>query len=153
MPWDTRDVVRREVPGRHPSGPGPVPVGNPSALRFDRAEQAVVLAVRTRGEEKGVRGTGSVAVAELERPQPLDHHRVTVSTLQAALEVERTARLRLEGVDHAVAEVADQQVAAELAEVVGSPRDPPRRVERTCGSDPLEQLPRPAVHVDEPEAG
>src|SRR2546426_7608762 len=63
--------------------------------------------------------------------------------------VERAAVLELalpvafrgvEGVDAAVAEVADEQVAAEEAEVARREGEPPRRVELALGRDPSEQV-------------
>ena len=69
------------------------------------------------------------AVAELQRPQPVDRDRPAVLVAQGA---EEAAVERVVGVDAPVAEVADQQRAARGAEALGRRRDAPRRVERSA---------------------
>src|SRR6187200_2338593 len=96
--------------GRRTPPPGPC-CARVSALCFDRAEQTVRLAGRSCGEEQRGRRSGRAVVAELQRPQPLDHDGVAVDAVQAALVLELVS-LRLEDVDHTVAEVRDQQIAA-----------------------------------------
>src|SRR3954454_8338630 len=96
---------------------GPRDLRDASALCLDRAEQPVGLPGGSGGEEQGGRRSGRAVVAELQRPQPRDHDLVAVEPLQAALVLELAVRLRLEDVDHAVAEVSDQQTATGLTEV------------------------------------
>src|SRR6187431_3366221 len=65
----------------------------------------------------------------------------------------RLERLEVEGVDPSVAEVADQQVAAEPAELCWCEREPPGRVERTAGRHAGEKRPRGIEHAHDAEAG
>ena len=60
---------------------------------------------------------------------------------------------RVVGVDPPVAEVADEDVAAERAERRRRHRHGPRRVEPVAADEPLEQVAVRAEHVDEPIAG
>src|SRR5690242_10224190 len=55
---------------------------------------------------------------------------------------------RIEGVDHAVPEVADEQIAAELPERRGRQRDAPRRIQMGI-ADLLEQVAVQVEHADE----
>src|SRR6185437_16534665 len=80
-----------------------------------RAVQAVLLVVGAGGEVEARSGTCGGAVAEADAPQAVDHQRVVVRRLQVAARLPRRARPG-ECVDPAVAEVADEEVAAELAE-------------------------------------
>src|SRR5579859_4076206 len=77
--------------------------------RIDDAENAVVLIVRSRGEEQLLRARRRAA-AELQCPQPIDLHVLTVGSAQLADEIAAA----VEGIDAAVALIADQDIAAEL---------------------------------------
>src|SRR3954449_4783069 len=79
----------------------------------DLPEQAVGFVLRTGGEQQFVR-LCRVAVAEAQRPQPVDDDRVSVAVAQLA---ETPTGHRVEGVDATVAEVADEQGTAEPTEV------------------------------------
>ena len=59
---------------------------------------------------------------------------------------------RVVGVDVAVAEVADEQVAAEPAEAARRQRQAPRRVERAPGDQPPDERAVIGEHVHEPVA-
>jgi hypothetical protein len=90
----------------------------------------VLLIEGPSGKEKGIRWTvGGRASAEGERPEAINDDRRPIG------EMERAAVLKLalpgefrgvEGVNAAITEVADEQVAAELPEVGGCEREPPR---------------------------
>src|SRR3982074_2925727 len=80
------------------------------------AEEAVLFAVDAGGEEEGVVAAGRAVVAEGECPEAFDLDRVGVLVAKEAVEF---AAPGIEGGDAAGAEVADKDVAAEIAEVVG----------------------------------
>src|SRR5439155_14665269 len=114
-------VSRGRAPERGPAQRG-------SSAGRDRPEQAVLLAVRAGGEEECVRRAvvGDCALAELERPEPVDRQDLVAARPQLADELEAAVQLRLERTDLPIAEVADEQVAAEAAEVPGRHGDAPR---------------------------
>src|SRR5712664_1300457 len=105
----------------------------------ERAEQAVLLVEGAGGEEEGIRRpAGGGAAAEGERPEAVDLDRPAVRGMErtAVLELALAVEVRgVEGVDAAVAEVADEQVAAEEPEVGRGEGEPPGRVELALGSD------------------
>ena len=104
------------------------------------------LVVGASGEEERVRRPvvrGSVA--ELQRPQSVDHQSPAGSGAQLPGRCERAAGPPPESVDPAVAEVADQQVAAEATEGARCTSDAPGRIQLAAASDPGEQ---PAVAVE-----
>src|SRR5581483_11151998 len=90
----------------------------------DEPEEAVVLVVRPGREEQAVGRACSVAVSKLERPQPVDHDRMARRRVERPVG-NRTVAGGTEGVDQAVAEVADENVAGGCAEVVRRERDAP----------------------------
>src|SRR5262245_15798200 len=105
---------------------------------LDRAVQAVRLVVRPRGEVQGRRRTGRRAVAKADAPQPVDHQRMAVCGLEVTAGLPAVAGPG-KRVDPPVAEVAHEEVAAELAEAwiavaVGQrrPGETPRRVQRAA---------------------
>src|SRR5947208_3041186 len=118
------------------------------------AEQAVPLVEGARGEEEGIRRpVRGGAATERDRPEAVDGDRRAVGG------VELTARLILaiaeqlpgiEGVDVAVAEVSDEQVAAEEPEVGRCEGDPPRRVEPPQRGHAPDQMAGGIEGVDEP---
>src|SRR5437870_2254865 len=109
-----------------------------SAERADRTEQPVHAelglaqpVVWAGGEEERVRGPRGAVVPERERPEAVHHNRLPVRVVQRP--VVRPARaVPPERVDPAVAEVADEQVAAEAAEGPRCERYAPRRVQHTA---------------------
>src|SRR3954470_11848883 len=88
--------------------------------RIETSEQPVFLIYRPRGEEdRGLRA-GGATVAEGEPPEAVDDDRLAVRPFEVAFRLERH---RVEHVDAAIAEVADQELAAEAART--RPRDHP----------------------------
>src|SRR6516165_4773217 len=79
--------------------------------RSNRAEQTILLAVRTRGEIERI-GAGCAPAAQGQLPQPVDNQGLAVG----AIEFVDESPARVEHVDLAVAEIADEDVAAEPAE-------------------------------------
>ena len=77
------------------------------------------------------------AVARRQRPEIADGDRLAVDAVQLADEL---VVVQIVGVDCAVAEIADQQVAGELAEILRRDRQSPRRVERPVGGDTGDQF-------------
>jgi hypothetical protein len=109
----------------------------------------VALVVRPRGEEERVRRTAPSAEPELERPEPVDRERAAVARVQLAAMRELAVRPLFIGVDLPVAEVADEDVAAEPAERRRCDGDAPRSVQLAVLRDPREQRAGCVVHVDE----
>jgi hypothetical protein len=99
------------------------------------------------GEEERVGVPAGVAVAEGEPPQPRDGDRPAALVAERA---EEGAGRRFEGVDAAVADVADEQGDADRAEAGGRQGEPPGRVERAAGGEAAQQ--RAAAVVDVHEA-
>src|SRR5205085_11968046 len=102
-------------------------------------------------EQRVRRPVRGCAVAELQRPEAVDRKGLPVRRPQLAAVDELAARQLLVRVDLSVAEVADEQIPAEAAEVRRRPREPPRRVQLTVLRHAREQIPRKVVRVDEPE--
>ena len=100
------------------------------------------LLVRAGGEEQRVGRpvVREAALAELERPQAVDQDRLVIGTPERTDTLVAPVRLRLVGVDLAVAEVADEEIAAEGAEVRRSPSQAPRRVQLATGRDAPEKV-------------
>src|SRR5262249_27712539 len=133
------------------------PVGTPSkptcsVAGRNLAEQPVHLVVRAGGEVEIVRVTRPRAVPEADAPEAVDRDRLAVRSLELAFELPLPVRLRLEGGDPAVAEVADEEVAARLAEVVRRHRQPPRRVQMPVLRDARDQGAARRVLVDDAAA-
>src|SRR6202035_1836444 len=82
-------------------------------------------------------------------PQPVDHERLAVG----AVELIDKPPARVEHVDPAVAEVADEDVAAEPAEGKGCPRDAPGRIERPAAGEAPQQKTVGVEYVDKAVAG
>src|SRR5579872_4873673 len=120
----------------------------PARRRRDLADQPVVLAVDAGGEVQILR-IGPLEHAELQRPQPIDRDRLAIPAAQLAEELATVA----ERVDPPVAEVADQDRAAEPAEAERRAREAPRRVERPTRREPPDQLAAGGEHVDEAQPG
>src|SRR5579862_3226531 len=103
----------------------------------DRSEQPVVLTVRAGREVERVRrAVVRCAAAELEGPEAVDRDLAARGRLKRPGPPVGAVRLLLEGVDPPVAEVADEQVAAEGAEARGRLGEPPRRVQVAALPDP-----------------
>src|SRR5882672_7954122 len=91
----------------------------------NRSEYAMSLTGGARREIERV-GTRCFPAAQGQGPQSVDHQWLTIGALQL---IDETPVL-VEYVDSAVAEVADEDVAAESAEGIRRPRDTPGRIER-----------------------
>ena len=105
--------------------------------------------MRPRGEEERARVACHRAVPERDPPQAADRDRLAVRVVQRA--VERPAlRRAAERVDVPVAEVADEQIAAEAAERARCERDAPRRVQRAALCDACDEVPEAVELVDVP---
>src|SRR2546428_1563086 len=129
------------APRRRPS-PGDLAAGTTLAVHLlansaHGTKQAVLLVLNPGREEERVERPGPTAIAEVQGPEPADHDRLLVRRPQRALEF---PILGVVGVDAAVAEVADQEGAAELTELLGSQRQPPGRVESASRGEPLQKV-------------
>src|SRR6516162_2655957 len=111
--------------------------------RRDRAEKAVSLAVGAGREVKRV-GARVLPAAEGQGPQSVDGDRLP---LEVAHRTEKIS-VRVERIDPSVAEIPDENVAAESSESIGCARNAPRRIQRPTGSEALEQIPASVKHVD-----
>src|SRR5215467_2457167 len=120
-----------------------------SARRRDRAEEPVGLVVEAGGEVQGVRVAVRAGVAELERPETVDSELAVLRGVECAAMREVAVLQLLVRVDLPVAEVADQQIAAEAAERRRGQREPPRGIELPVLGDAAEELPVEAVGVDD----
>src|SRR6266849_1510431 len=115
--------------------------------RGDRAEQAVALAVGAGGEKERV-GARGAAAAQRQGPQAVDRQRLAVAAVELVDEVPAL----VEGVDPAVAEIADQDVAAEAAEGEGGARHGPGRIEVPVAGEAPQQVAVGVEHIDEAAA-
>ena len=77
-----------------------------------------------REEQRGDRAVVRRPLAELERPEAIDGQDLVVALPKLADELISAIRLWREGADLPVAEIADQEVAAEDAKTRRSQRDP-----------------------------
>src|SRR5215470_3878317 len=110
--------------------------------REERAEQPVRLVVRSGGKEQRRLGSRVGIVTEGQSPQAVDLQWPPIRAVQhaAALVLAVAQRIRrVVSVNAAVAEVADQQVVAELAETSRRYRQSPWGVERPARGDPADQ--------------
>lgn len=106
---------------------------------FDLAVVPVRLSVRPGGEVERVRGAGSLAVAEAEALESVDGQEVTMPP-QEAREVPVSPGSPAIGVDFAIAKVANEQAAAEPAEVLRRHREAPRRIQDRVRRDPRDEI-------------
>src|SRR5262245_5073395 len=105
--------------------------------RGEAAEDAVLLSVRTSREVDRVGGTAGASVADVKGPQPVDQDRLSLGVDDLA---EELARVRIEGVDTTVPEIADQNVAGKLAEARRSLHHTPRRIEMVARGESREHV-------------
>src|SRR5262245_34172427 len=108
----------------------------------------MTLVEGTRGEEEGIRRAIGIVVRPLaagKRPEAINCDGRSVGGVKraAVLELALSGEVcRVEGVDAAVAEIADEQLIAEAPEISGRERQPPGRVELTLRRDAAEQITR-----------
>src|SRR5450631_3453090 len=91
---------------------------------------------RTRCEEQCIRRLLLEAVAERDSPETIDRQHLSLSRAQLP---GKFVALQFVSVDLPVAEVADQQMVAELAETCGRKRHSPRRVQLAVRCDAIDQ--------------
>src|SRR5271167_857665 len=107
---------------------------------IERSEQPVLLAVDPIGEVERIGGAGVTrAGPEAERPKAAG--RVEASDVDRD-RAEKGAGARIEGVDLAIdeAEIAHQQIVAELGEIPRGQGDAPRRCELAAGDQSLQKI-------------
>src|SRR5690242_5555161 len=106
---------------------------------LDRAEEAVLLPVDACREVERVGVAAKAAVSEPQRPQAGIEDGLTCRIGKGA---EKLAGRGIEGIDGAVVEgeVADQQVAAELAEGGRRQGDAPRRGQWAAGNQLTDEV-------------
>ena len=75
------------------------------------------LVLHARGEVERVGVAPRAAIARYQRPQVADRDRLSVATQQSP---EESVVARIERIDRAIAEIADQQIAGELAEALAA---------------------------------
>src|SRR5262249_1651244 len=102
----------------------------------DAPEQPVLFVLEAGREEQDVGRPGRVAIAEVQRPKPLDLNRPTARPEQGAA---RLTGDRVVSVDPPVTEMAPQQRAGEPAEVIRRQRQPPGPVELASGDEPAQE--------------
>src|SRR6266853_4351553 len=90
----------------------PIPLGRSG---IDPAKYSIHFAVRTSRKEEGIRGQVlcNAAIAECDAPQAVDHEDLAIGRSQLS---EKCTACGIEGVDRAVAEIADQKAIAEVSE-------------------------------------
>src|SRR5947209_6957688 len=99
------------------------------------------------GREEDRAGGVRQSQAELQTPDAGDVDGCAAAVAHGA---EESARVEVEGVHGAVAEVADQQGIVKLAEALERrPRHAPGRVELALADEPLQQVPLRVEDVDE----
>src|SRR2546423_9988030 len=106
------------------------------------------LVVGTGGEEQRAGRPVVPSLAELERPKPVDRERLAAVVAQLASVGEVPVVLGV-GVDLAVAEVPNEQVAGEAPEGARRQRKAPRSVELAMLGDAAKEIPGGVVDVDE----
>src|SRR5205085_3678500 len=138
----------RDSPGRA-ADPGARPLRKRWLLaHVDLAEEAVGLIVGTGREEQRSGGPVVAALPELERPEAVDRQRLAAVVARLALMGEVPVVLGI-GVDLAIAEVPDEEVAREAPERVRRERQAPRSVQLAVLGDAAEEIPGGVVGIDE----
>src|ERR1700676_324672 len=123
----------------------PIPLGRSG---IDPAKDSILLAVRTTCKEEGIQRQVlyRAAIAECDAPETVDHEDLAVGRSQLS---EKCTACGIEGVDRAVAEIANQKAIAEVSEIRRRDRHAPRRVECAACRDPLQQMPVGIERVDD----
>src|SRR5262249_39753489 len=96
----------------------------------DGAEQTIGLVIGTGSEVERI-GTGISAAAQGQHPQPVDHDRLLVDVTQNAKEIP----VGIECVYPTIAEIADQDIAAEPAKGERCPCDAPGRIQMPAAGE------------------
>src|SRR5262249_14500236 len=130
--------------------------------RGQAAEKAVVLVVEARRKEDAIRWVARSARKSEQAPKPL-----AIGACNAPVELNRLSarvreltqerpRARIEDAHAAIAEVADQDVVAELPEFGWRLSYAPGRIKLALGARPSEapqERPRRRVHIDKSVSG
>src|SRR6266702_8112042 len=114
------------------------------------AEETMCFTINTSSEEECIGGTCGCSITELQGPQAIDHDGIAflVSELTA-----KCTSIWIERIDVTIAEVTDQQVITELAEIIGSHGQAPGRVEFTTRNEATNQMPIVVKDIDKAMAG
>ena len=118
--------------------------------RLDHTEEAIGLLVNTGGEEELVGLSCLPTKAEHQRPQTINDNGVAFLVGELTQE---GAGIGIECVDVAIAEIADQQIMAELAKRTACESQAPRRVQLTVCYQPLDEMAVGIEDIDDPMAG
>ncbi len=110
---------------------------NWSLHRIDDPEEAVVLILNARREEELVGLTPAPTIAEGQGPEPIEDEGLAVLVRQYA---QRCSRCRIERIDAATPEIADEQIIAKATEIGGSQRHSPGQIEWTTANQAFEQV-------------
>src|SRR5262249_38762373 len=108
------------------------------------AKQAIGLAVGAGCKIKRF-GVGVLAAAQGQCPQPVDNDRLAVAVSECTPEIP----VRIECIYLPIAEIADEDIAAESTKGERSPRNTPRRIQWSAAREALEQISIGVVDVDE----
>src|SRR5262249_44447021 len=119
------------------------------SVRSQATEQTVLFVVRASGEINRVGQPSIAAVANSEGPQPVDDDRLPVGVAHL---VKKLATLRIEGIDVAVAEISDPQLARQGTEISRRDCHAPGRVELAVLSESLVKSTIKFEHVHDPVA-
>ncbi len=114
--------------------------------RVDPREQTVRFVVQSSGDVERVRAGTLAVVAERESPQTVVEERLSIRSHQCP----HHDAVLIESVDGAVAEVADQEIAAERAPPGGRLRDAPRRVQIAARGEAADEIAVEGKDADEP---
>src|SRR6266545_6031340 len=120
------------------------------AFGLNFPNQTVRLVTGTGREIQHVIVMVLVVAAETQGPQTADRDGVSLGIRERTQE---RARARMERVDAPVAKVADEQRAAECAEMLWRQRKAPRRIQWAVRSEALQQMPVQIEQVNETVAG
>jgi len=104
------------------------------------------LTLNSGGEEQVVPSSRESSVAECQSPKTFDSDRRPVAPQHMAQECTRSG---VKCIDATIAEVADEQVVAQLSEIGGGESDTPRSVQRASGGEGLNKVPVQIEHVHE----
>ena len=121
----------QRLPENTPAQPSPQIAGRILiAIRFDVANQAVVFAIRpgAETERRNFFTVCRLGRSKFQGPESVNHNRRAAGIGQGS---EEGAGLNIEGVDGAVAEIADEQGLAEYPEIRGGFGDASRGIQRS----------------------
>src|SRR5258708_10478730 len=100
--------------------PGRLLTSHSLIFALNLAEEAVHFITDAGGEEEFIGFTRGETIAKLQGPQVIDLNCNTPGIFERT---ESLARIRIESIDAAIAEIADQQCIAKLVEISGC-KDP-----------------------------